>query len=102
MQCLPLVMGLARLRPQPTVQLIGAAGCSLLTSTYPPTRTDPVRRVCDSADMTNPTSRMLQLLSLLQTHRHWSGTDLAGRLGVTTRTIRRDVDRLRELGYPVA
>lgn len=52
--------------------------------------------------MTNPTSRMLSLLSLLQTHRHWSGTELAQRLNVTTRTIRRDVDRLRELGYPVA
>src|SRR5687768_4894914 len=52
--------------------------------------------------MTNPTSRMLNLLSLLQTHRHWSGTELAQRLNVTTRTIRRDVDRLRELGYPVA
>ena len=52
--------------------------------------------------MTNPTSRMLALLSLLQTHRHWSGTELAERLGVTTRTIRRDVERLRESGYPVA
>jgi biotin operon repressor BirA-like protein len=45
---------------------------------------------------------MLRLLSLLQTHRHWSGTQLAERLGVSTRTIRRDVDRLRDLGYPVA
>ena len=45
---------------------------------------------------------MLSLLSLLQTHRHWSGTELADRLGVTTRTIRRDVERLREFGYPVA
>ena len=45
---------------------------------------------------------MLQLLSLLQTHRHRSATELAETLGVTTRTIRRDVDRLRELGYPVA
>jgi predicted DNA-binding transcriptional regulator YafY len=52
--------------------------------------------------MTDPTSRLLSLLSLLQTHRHWSGTALADRLGVTTRTIRRDVDRLRGLGYPVA
>jgi predicted DNA-binding transcriptional regulator YafY len=45
---------------------------------------------------------MLQLLSLLQDHSHRSATDLAERLGVTTRTIRRDVDRLRQLGYPVA
>jgi predicted DNA-binding transcriptional regulator YafY len=44
---------------------------------------------------------MLQLLSLLQTHRHWAGPDLADRLGVSPRTLRRDVDRLRELGYPV-
>jgi predicted DNA-binding transcriptional regulator YafY len=50
----------------------------------------------------DPASRMLRLLSLLQTHRHWSGTELADRLAVSTRTIRRDVDRLRELGYPVA
>ena len=52
--------------------------------------------------MSDPASRMLRLLSLLQTHRHWSGSQLAARLGVSTRTIRRDVDRLRELGYPVA
>jgi predicted DNA-binding transcriptional regulator YafY len=45
--------------------------------------------------------RLLKLLSLLQTHRDWSGAALAERLGVTTRTVRRDVDRLRELGYPV-
>jgi predicted DNA-binding transcriptional regulator YafY len=50
----------------------------------------------------DPASRMLRLLSLLQTHRHWSGTELAERLAVSTRTIRRDVDRLRDLGYPVA
>ena len=52
--------------------------------------------------MTDPASRMLQLLSLLQTHRHWSGSELSQRLGVTTRTVRRDIDRLRGLGYPVA
>ncbi|MBQ0987607.1 YafY family transcriptional regulator [Streptomyces sp. F63] len=46
-------------------------------------------------------SRLLRLLSLLQAHRDWSGADLADRLGVTPRTVRRDVDRLRELGYPV-
>ncbi|RZQ63439.1 helix-turn-helix transcriptional regulator [Amycolatopsis suaedae] len=51
--------------------------------------------------MLETSARLLRLLSLLQTHRDWSGTDLAGRLGVTTRTVRRDVDRLRELGYPV-
>src|SRR3954466_1923635 len=46
-------------------------------------------------------SRTLRLLSLLQSRRHWDGADLAGRLGVSVRTLRRDVDRLRELGYPV-
>ncbi|MEV0373752.1 YafY family protein [Streptomyces sp. NPDC050636] len=46
-------------------------------------------------------ARMLRLLSLLQTRRTWSGTELAERLGVTLRTIRRDIDRLRDLGYPV-
>ena len=44
---------------------------------------------------------MLQLLSLLQTHRFWPGSELAGRLEVSDRTLRRDIDRLRELGYPV-
>ncbi|MEU6864514.1 WYL domain-containing protein [Streptomyces sp. NPDC046876] len=47
------------------------------------------------------TARMLRLLSLLQTRREWSGTDLAERLEVTVRTVRRDMDRLRHLGYPV-
>jgi predicted DNA-binding transcriptional regulator YafY len=44
---------------------------------------------------------MLRLLSLLQTHRYWPGGDLAERLEVSERTVRRDVDRLRELGYQV-
>ena len=51
--------------------------------------------------MTSPSERTLRLLSLLQRHRHWAGADLADRLGVSLRTLRRDVDRLRELGYPV-
>ncbi|MFI6336379.1 helix-turn-helix transcriptional regulator [Streptomyces sp. NPDC050535] len=51
--------------------------------------------------MLETSARLLRLLSLLQAHREWSGADLAGRLGVTPRTVRRDVDRLRELGYPV-
>ena len=49
----------------------------------------------------NPTARALDLLSLLQTHRWWHGGELATRLAITERTLRRDVDRLRELGYPV-
>ena len=51
--------------------------------------------------MANTSSRTLRLLSLLQTHRYWPGAQLADRLGVSVRTLRRDVDRLRELGYPV-
>ncbi|MFD3735293.1 helix-turn-helix transcriptional regulator [Streptomyces sp. NPDC058632] len=51
--------------------------------------------------MVETSARLLRLLSLLQAHREWSGADLAGRLGVSSRTLRRDVDRLRELGYPV-
>ncbi|HEY9290414.1 MAG TPA: YafY family protein [Microlunatus sp.] len=51
--------------------------------------------------MANTSSRTLRLLSLLQTHRYWSGVELADRLDVSVRTLRRDVDRLRELGYPV-
>jgi predicted DNA-binding transcriptional regulator YafY len=46
-------------------------------------------------------ARMLELLSLLQTHRYWPGTELAQRLEVSPRTLRRDVERLRGLGYPV-
>ena len=49
----------------------------------------------------DPTGRALQLLSLLQSHRLWRAGELADRLEVTERTVRRDVDRLRELGYPV-
>src|SRR5271165_7699394 len=49
-----------------------------------------------------PTSaRLLRLLSLLQARPFWSGPDLAEKLEVTGRTLRRDVDRLRSLGYPV-
>ncbi|MFD0362264.1 helix-turn-helix transcriptional regulator [Nocardia sp. GCM10030253] len=51
--------------------------------------------------MLETSARLLRLLALLQTHRDWTGADLAERLDVTTRTVRRDVERLRELGYPV-
>ena len=51
--------------------------------------------------MTDTPARLLGLLSLLQTPREWPGSELAGRLGVSPRTIRRDVERLRDLGYPV-
>ncbi|NUT49123.1 MAG: WYL domain-containing protein [Saccharothrix sp.] len=51
--------------------------------------------------MWETSARLLRLLSLLQTRRDWSGADLAERLEVTSRTVRRDIDRLRGLGYPV-
>jgi len=51
--------------------------------------------------MTDTPARLLRLLSLLQTRREWTGTELSGRLGVSPRTVRRDVERLRGLGYPV-
>jgi predicted DNA-binding transcriptional regulator YafY len=49
----------------------------------------------------SPSARLLRLLSLLQSRRDWPGPELARRLGVSGRTVRHDVDRLRELGYPV-
>jgi predicted DNA-binding transcriptional regulator YafY len=51
--------------------------------------------------MTNTSGRMLRLLSLLQTHRYWPGAELSERLEVSPRTLRRDIDRLRDLGYQV-
>ncbi|MFD4181963.1 helix-turn-helix transcriptional regulator [Rhodococcus sp. NPDC058514] len=51
--------------------------------------------------MRETSARLLRLLSLLQMRREWSGADLADRLAVTPRTVRRDVDKLRDLGYPV-
>ena len=51
--------------------------------------------------MSSTGARTLRMLSLLQGQRHWPGAELAERLGVSLRTLRRDVDRLRELGYPV-
>lgn len=51
--------------------------------------------------MLDTSARLLRMLSLLQARPLWSGPELAERLEVTTRTVRRDVDRLRQLGYPV-
>jgi len=59
------------------------------------TATDPPEPAQD------PAGRLLHLLSLLQARPDWAGEELGRRLGVTTRTVRRDVDRLRGLGYPV-
>src|SRR5258705_2566903 len=57
--------------------------------------------MCQGGCVSETTSRVLQLLGLLQSRRVWTGDELAERLAVTTRSVRRDVDRLRELGYPV-
>src|SRR5690348_5846753 len=51
--------------------------------------------------MLETSARLLKLLSLRQTPRDWTGTELAERLEVSTRTVRNDVERLRHLGYPV-
>jgi len=51
--------------------------------------------------MLETTARLLRLLSLLEARRDWTGPQLAGQLGVTTRTVRNDIERLRTLGYPV-
>jgi len=51
--------------------------------------------------MLETSARLLRLLSLFQARRYWSGAELSERLEVTARTLRRDVDRLRSLGYPV-
>jgi predicted DNA-binding transcriptional regulator YafY len=51
--------------------------------------------------MLETSARLLRLLSLLQARREWSGAELAERLGVSARTVRRDVERVRSLGYPV-
>lgn len=58
-----------------------------------------MRRILEH--MTDTPARLLNLLSLLQTPREWPGSELAERLAVSARTIRRDIDRLRDLGYPV-
>ena len=51
--------------------------------------------------MRHTAHRLLRLIALLQARRQWSGAELAERMGVDRRSIRRDVERLRELGYPV-
>jgi predicted DNA-binding transcriptional regulator YafY len=55
----------------------------------------------DANRVTETSSRLLELLALLQARREWPGGELAGRLEVSGRTVRRDVERLRALGYPV-
>lgn len=68
-------------------------------------RTEPVRNAASFwgriAQVTDTASRLLRLLALLQRKPTWAGPELAERLGVDTRTVRRDVERIRELGYAV-
>ncbi len=61
----------------------------------------PFRYSCEADGVLETSARLLALLSLLQARRDWPGALLAERLRVSPRTVRRDVDRLRELGYPV-
>ncbi len=51
--------------------------------------------------MLSSSSRLLRVLSLLQTRSHWAGNELSERLEIHPRTLRRDIDRLRQLGYPI-
>jgi predicted DNA-binding transcriptional regulator YafY len=51
--------------------------------------------------MLETSARLLRLLALLEARQDWTGPQLAERLGVTTRTVRNDIERLRGLGYPV-
>lgn len=64
-------------------------------------RSGTVRDGCQTGAVLETSARLLRLLSLLQSRRDWTGPELAGRLEVTARTVRRDVERLRALGYPV-
>jgi predicted DNA-binding transcriptional regulator YafY len=59
------------------------------------------QRLADYREMLETSVRLLRLLSLLQARPDWSGAELAERLGVTTRTVRNDIRRLRSLGYQV-
>src|SRR5690348_8928927 len=51
--------------------------------------------------MLQTSARLLELLALFQGRRSWAGAELAKRLEITTRTLRRDVDKLRSIGYPI-
>src|SRR5215471_6036824 len=90
---------------------IASPRCSSGRPRKKPGRRDPMTTVAPVADIFCPivgatrmketSARLLRLLTLLQVRRAWSGSELADRLGVSTRTIRRDIDKLRDLDYPV-
>lgn len=64
-------------------------------------RQDSFRNSWQTARMLETSARLLRLLALLQTRRDWTSTELAERLGVSTRTVRTDIEKLRGLDYPV-
>src|SRR4029078_3278915 len=63
--------------------------------------TERVRKIWQAAVAMDTPARLLRLLSMFTTRPSWNADDLAARLEVTTRTLRRDVTRLRDLGYPI-
>jgi biotin operon repressor len=65
-------------------------------------RTSSVRNFLYAGPMIETSARLLRLLSLLQSRRYWEGAGLAERLEITSRTLRRDIDKLRSLGYTVS
>src|SRR5215831_17646462 len=73
----------------------------VMNPAYAALRTTSVLDKCHIEFMLETSARLLRLLSLFQGRRYWSGADLAERLEVTSRTLRRDVDKLRSLGYPI-
>ena len=75
-------------------------GCAM-TSLHHCNRHVPFLMGSNLGAMAETSGRLLKLLSLLQTPREWPGPELARRLGVSQRTVRNDVGRLRDLGYPV-
>src|SRR3954447_713539 len=80
---------------------MGSSWGRLRRSRYATLRSKTVRNPCDDPSVLDTSARLLGLLSLLQGRRDWSGAELAERLGVGPRTLRRDVERLRRLSYPV-
>src|SRR6266852_729067 len=68
---------------------------------YQGLRTPSVLEEWETGFMLETSARLLRLLFLFPGRRYWSGADLANRLEVTSRTLRRDVDKLRTLGYPI-